>query len=191
MKQAIACIILCFALIGQAQAQRYLPKQKGIQITGALADDFTLKKRDGQAFYAGLAVSSYNKKGNRWVFGGDYFQRLYGYKDILIPVSQITGEGGFYYKFLSDPSKTCFFSVGGSALAGYETQNWGKKLLFDGASINGKDSFIYGAALTLEMETFLTDRLVFLVNVRERMLLGSAVNKFRFQAGIGLKIIIN
>lgn len=191
MKKLIVCIILCFALTGQVQAQRYLPGQRGIQVTGGFADRFILQKADGQAFYSGLAVSTYNKKGNRWVFGGEYFQKRYAYKDVLIPVSQITAEGGFYYKFLSDPSKTCFFSVGGSALAGYETQNWGKKLLSDGATITGKDSFIYGAALTLEMETFITDRLIFLVNARERMLFGSSVNRFRFQAGIGLKIIIN
>lgn len=175
----------------QASAQRYLPGQKGIQITGGCVDGFTLKNEDGQAFFTGIALSAYTKSGNRWVFGAQYQQKKHGYKDILIPASQITAEGGYYYKFLSDPSKTVFVSVGASAMAGYETINWGKELLFDGASISTKDNFLYGGAVSFEIETFLTDRLVLLVNVRERILLGSDINKFHTQIGIGIKIIIN
>ena len=57
--------------------------------------------------------------------------------------------------------------------------------------IIGKFCFIYGGALTLELETYLTDRVVLLVNARERMLFGSDIGKFHTQVGIGLKFIIN
>jgi hypothetical protein len=76
-------------------------------------------------------------------------------------------------------------------LAGYETVNWNDKLLFDGATIKNADAFIYGGALTLEAETYLTDRIVLLVNVRERLLAGSSVGKLNTRFGIGLKFIIN
>lgn len=92
--------------------------------------------------------------------------------------------------FLSDPSKTFFLSLGGSALAGYETSNWGDKLLFDGATIRNKDTFIYGGAITLELESYITDRIVFLINARERVLWGSTIGKFHVQFGAGLKFII-
>lgn len=191
MKQILLLLTLSLVLIGQAQAQRYLPGQKGVQVTGGFVDGFKLKNQDGQAFFGGIALSTYMKNGNRWVFGAEYLQKKDEYKNILIPVSQITAEGGYYYKFLSDPSKTVFFSVGASAMAGYETINWGKELLFDGATITTEDNFLYGGAVSFEIETYLTDKLVLLLNVRERILLSSDINKFHTQVGVGIKFIIN
>lgn len=191
MHRIILLIILSLALIGQAHAQRYLPRQKGFQVTGGAVDGFQFNNEDGQAFFAGVALSTYTKNGNRWMMGAEYLQKKHQYKDILIPVSQMTAEGSYYYKFLSDPSKTVFFSVGASAMAGYETINWGKELLFDGASIVSKDNFLYGGAISFEIETYLSDRLVLLVNARERILLGSDISKFHTQVGVGIKFIIN
>ena len=191
MKRILLLLTLSLVLIGQAQAQRYLPGQKGVQVTGGFVDGFNLKNQDGQAFFGGIAFSTYTKNGNRWVFGAEYLQKRHEYKNILIPVSQITAEGGYYYKFLSDPSKTVFFSIGASAMAGYETINWGKELLFDGATITTEDNFLYGGAVSFEIETYLTDKLVLLLNVRERILLGSDINKFHTQVGVGIKFIIN
>jgi hypothetical protein len=45
--------------------------------------------------------------------------------------------------------------------------------------------------LTLEVETYLSDRVVLLVNVRERLFAGSSVGKLNTQAGLGLKFIMN
>jgi hypothetical protein len=106
-------------------------------------------------------------------------------------VAQFTAEGGYYYSFLSDPSKTFLLSIGASGLAGYETSNWGKKMLFDGATLLNQDAFLYGGALTLELETFITDRIIFLVNAREHAVWGSSIGKFSTQLGAGIKIIIN
>ncbi|MFR3214814.1 MAG: conjugal transfer protein TraO [Dysgonomonas mossii] len=191
MKRIVLLLIVSLVLMGQAHAQRYLQGQKGIQVTGGFVDGFTLEKEDGQAFYGGLALSTYTKNGNRWVLGAEYMQKSHEYKDILIPVSQITAEGGYYFKFLADPSKTFFFSIGASAIAGYEMVNWGKELLFDGASITTEDNFLYGGGISFEIETFLSDRFALLINARERILLGSEINKFHTQVGIGFKVIIN
>ena len=54
-----------------------------------------------------------------------------------------------------------------------------------------KDCFIYGGALTLELEAYLTDRVALLLNARERALFGSDIGKFHTQVGIGVKFIIN
>ena len=48
-----------------------------------------------------------------------------------------------------------------------------------------------GGALTLELETYITDRIVLLANVRERALWGSPLGVFTTQFGLGVKIIIN
>ncbi|KAA6300741.1 MAG: hypothetical protein EZS26_003106 [Candidatus Ordinivivax streblomastigis] len=188
----IFTLALCFALSGEAYAQRYLPGQHGIQFTAGSVNGFNLDTKSNDfAFHAGTAYSTYTKNGNRWVLGGEYLEKRYPYKDLSLPQAQFTAEGGYYLKFLSDGSKTLFFSLGVSALAGYETINWDKKLLPDGATIQNGDAFLYGAALTLESEIYLADCVAFLINVRERLLMGSSVGKFNTQLGIGLKFIIN
>ena len=116
--------------------------------------------------YAGFAVSGYTKKANRWVVGAEYLLKNYEYRNVTVPRTQFTAEGGYYLKFLSDPSKTLFLSIGGSALTGYETVNWGNKMLYDGSKLLAKDAFIYGGAITLELETYVTDRIVLLAGIR-------------------------
>ena len=94
-------------------------------------------------------------------------------------------------KFLSDPAKIFFLSVGGSALVGYETLNWGEKVLYDGSMLSYRDAFVYGGALTLELESYVTDRIVLLAHLRERVLWGSSLGKFTTQFGLGVRFIIN
>ena len=186
-------IMMLFALCltsFQAHAQRYLPGMKGLQVTAGMTDGVHWNANTDFAYHIGAAYSVYTKNANRWVIGGEYLEKHYPYKDLQIPVSQFTGEGGYYLNFLSDRKKTFFLSLGLSALAGYETSNWGDKLLSDGSTLMDKDGFVYGGALTLELESYITDRVVFLINARERCLFGSSVGKFHTQFGIGLKIIM-
>ena len=186
-------IILLFGVcltFNRAHAQRCLSGMRGIQLTGGLSDNMRWKNGDGFGYHAGIAVSTYTKNAHHWVVGVEYLEKRYGYRDCLYPASQFTGEGGYYLNFLSDRKKTFFLSLGWSALAGYETSNWGDKLLPDGSTLTDKDGFVYGGALTLELESYITDRVVFLINARERCLFGSSVGKFHTQFGIGLKIIM-
>lgn len=101
---------------------------KGLQVTGGMADGVHWNSKSDFAYYFGAAMSAYTKNGNRWVVGGEYLEKHYPYKDLQIPVSQFTGEGGYYLNFLSDRKKTFFLSLGLSALAGYETSNWGGQI---------------------------------------------------------------
>lgn len=193
MKSTIFIMIL-FALclnFNQAHAQRYLPGMKGLQVTAGMADGFHWNGKSDFAYHIGAAYSIYTKHADRWVIGGEYLEKRYDYKDIRIPVQQFTAEGGYYLNFLSDRRKTFFLSAGLSALAGYETSNRGNKLLPDGSTLLGKDAFVYGGALTLELETYLTDRMVLLLNIRERAMFGSSIGTFHTQVGIGMKFIIN
>ena len=157
------CICLPFAA-GECFAQRYLPGQKGIQLMLGGVDDF------GSA---------------------DYVKKHYSYKDIAIPKAQFTGEVGYFVPFFSDRGRNVFFSAGLSALAGYETTNWNCKLLYDGATLKNDGCFIYGFAPAFEMEAFLSDRLVFLFNVRQRIFFGSSVGNFHTAVVVGVKYIFN
>jgi len=187
MKKTVLLIFVFGFLFQYSNAQRYLPGQRGIQLTAGTVNRINPQR----AFYGGIALSSYTQDDSRWVFGAEFLQKQLDYKQIKIPVAQFTGEGGYYYSFLSDPSKTLLLSIGASGIAGYETINWGKKLLFDGATLSDQDTFVYGGAITLELETFITDRIIFLINARERVLWGSSVGKFSTQLGTGIKFIFN
>ena len=152
MRKYIAIIIASLALFtGQAHAQRCLPKMQGIEVRADMADGFNLGGKDG-GYSFGAALSTYTKKGNKWVFGGEYLLKNNPYKDTKIPVAQFTAEGGYYFKILSDARKIVFVYAGASALAGYEAVNWGKKVLHDGSTLHDRDAFIYGGALTLDVE---------------------------------------
>ena len=127
MRKYIAIIIASLALFtGQAHAQRCLPKMQGIEVRANMADRFNPGGNDG-GYSFGAALSTYTKKGNKWVFGGEYLLKNNPYKDGKIPVAQFTAEGGYDFKILSDARKIVFVYAGASALAGYESVNWAKR----------------------------------------------------------------
>ena len=193
MKRFVLLLVASLALcVGQANAQRCLPKMRGIELRGGMADGFYSHSNRADAGYCfGAALATYTKGGDKWVFGGEYLQRYNPYKERRIPTVQFTAEGGFYYNFLSDARKIFFVYIGGSALAGYETVNWGDKVLFDGSRLASRDAFIYGGAISLEVEAYLADRIALTMNVRERCLWGGSTGHFHTQYGIGMKFIID
>jgi hypothetical protein len=188
MRKLVFVFIITLSIaVPNLSAQRYLPGMRGLQITTGGVNALNLKK----GFHWGVALSKYTKHADRWVFGAEYLQKKHTYKDLTVPQSQFSIDAGYYRKFLSDNRKTFFLSVGASAMAGYETINWGEKLLPDGATIANTDAFLWGAALTLETEIYLSDRVVIIGNVRERLLTGSSIGKLNTRFGVGIKFIIN
>ena len=191
MRKFLFLVVVSLALIGQANAQRCLPGMRGIQLMTGMADGFYNRaNQDETGYYFGVALSTYTVGGNKWVFGGEYLQKYNPYKDSRIPTTQFTTEGGYYVHVLSDANKIFFLYLGGSALAGYETVNWDEKILFDGSQLTNKDAFIYGGAITLEVESYLSDRIVLLFNTRERCLWGGSTGHFHTQVGAGIKFIL-
>jgi len=195
MKRVAFILMLALSLTlteGQVFAQRALPGMRGIELRGGMVDGwYSTSPSSATGYYYGLAMSCYAKNANKWVLGAEYLNRSYPYKSTCIPMAQFTGEGGYYYKFLSDGSKTFFFYLGGSALVGYETVNWGDKRLYDGSTLQNRDRFIYGGAVTLEAETYLADRIILSLFGRERVMWGTTSGHFHTQFGLGLKFIID
>ena len=188
MKKLFVLIIIALCIVApETMAQRYLASMRGLQVTAGSVNALNYDK----GFHTGIAFSQYTKRTDRLVFGFEYLEKSHSYKDITVPQSQFTVDAGYYLKFISNARKWLFVSVGASGMAGYETVNWGEKLLFDGATLENKDKFLWGAALTLETEIYLIDRLVLLVNIRERLLSGSSIGNLNTQFGLGIKVIIN
>ena len=161
MKRNFIFIILLLALFtGQAEAQRRLPGMKSVRFTAEMADGFYSRADRHDAGYAfSLAVATYTKKGNQWVFGCEMLQRNNPYRNTYVPLSQYTGV------------------------------NNGNRLLDDGASLRKYESFIYGGAVTLEAEGYLSDSIALLLCLRERFVWGGASGRCHFQYGAGVKYI--
>ena len=188
MKLILLIIGMCFCL--SMKAQRYLPQQQGLQVTFGSVDGYGLIKDKDLGYHIGIARSGYTSNGNRWIVGAEYLEKYYCYKTCPIPMSQFTAEAGYYYNFLSTRKKDVFFSIGASAIGGYEVSNWGEKDMQDGAMLMNEDCFVGGGAISFEIETFVTDRIIILLNIKERILFGSSVGEFHTQIGVGVKYII-
>ena len=90
MKKYLFVVVALLALVGQANAQRYLPGMRGVELRGGFVDG-------GQKpvnYYLGVGVSAFTKNGNRWVFGAGYLNKQNEYKDLQKPKAQFTAEGG-------------------------------------------------------------------------------------------------
>lgn len=186
----IAAMLSLFG--GRAMAQRCLPGMSAVEIKANMADGFYTGNSRNCGYDLGIFYSVFTgNHGNTWSFGGEYLQTFkpYGEKG-CIPVAQFTGEAGYNLHILSDYSMTFHLYGGISALAGYETVNWGKKTLSDGSTLHDGDNFIYGGALNLQAEFYLSDKIALTANVKGRFTFGSDVQIYHTTYGIGVKFII-
>ena len=107
------------------------------------------------------------------------------------PFGAVYGRRRILPEFPFQCGKSVLPHLGGSALAGYETVNWSDKKLYDGATLKNGDAFVYGCALTLEMELYLADRAALTASLRERFLWGGSLGHCHTQYGIGIRFMIN
>src|SRR5690606_31167009 len=119
-----------------------------------------------------IALTIYGMNGHYRIGGLEYSYRLALYKDLRIPLETYTGEAGYSFLLWGDYRRTIAFHAGFTAVAGYETITRGKNLLRDGARILDENSFIYGAGGRLSLETYISDRFVFLLQGRSKIFWG-------------------
>lgn len=177
----------------RAMAQRTLPGMESVEVRANMVDGFYTGSSRNCGYSFGVYYSVF--KGNNaheWVFGGEYLQtyKPYGEKG-RIPVAEFTGEVGYNLHLYSNYSQFFHLYGGISALAGYETVNWGKKLLSDGATLHNSDAFIYGGAVNIQADFYLSDRIALTANLKERFIFGNSTGHFRFQWGAGIRIMID
>lgn len=193
MKKAMIIFAALLALCGgRAMAQRSLPGMSSVEIKADMVNGFYTGNSRNCGYNLGVFYSVIKgNNANTWSFGGEYLQtyKPYGEKG-RIPVAQFTGEVGYNLRIVSDYSQTFHFYGGVSALVGYETVNWGKQLLRDGSTIQAKDAFIYGGAVTLSADFYLSDHVALGAHIKERFVFGNDTGHFLFQYGVGVKFIL-
>lgn len=160
-----------------------LPKQKGLEISaGVLSND-----KIGNDYYIHAAMTVNEKNGNYQIWALEYTHQYHLYKELRIPQETYTAEGGYSVFLLGDPRKNITLNAGMTGVIGYETINRGEAMLYDGAKIVSEDNFIYGAGGRLTLETYLSDRFVFILQGRTKVLWGTDMKQFRPSAGVGLR----
>lgn len=116
-----------------------------------------------------------------------FLRKTIDYKNWEIPLEDFLGEIGYSKKLLSDARKVITLNGGVTAVAGYESVNRGDSILFDGGLLKNKNGFVFGTGGRLSLETYLSDRIVFMLQGRIRVLWGTDLERFRPSTGIGLR----
>lgn len=183
MKKYIYILMLVLTGITVMQAQRMMPKQKGLEINaGTLSNENQSRNYD---LNIGMTING--KNGNYQLWGLEYTHQHSQYKYIRIPQETYTLEGGYSFFLLGDAGKNITLNAGITGVVGYESINRGKALLYDGAKIVSEDNFIYGVGARLSFETYLSDHFVLLLQARTKVLWGTDTEQFRPSTGIGVR----
>ena len=192
IKKAIIIVAAMLTLLGgRAMAQRCLPGMSAVEVRADMVNGFYTGNSRNCGYDFGVFYSVFKGNANTWSFGGEYLQNYkpYGEKG-RIPVAQFTGEVGYNLHIVSDYSQTFHLYGGVWVLGGYETVNWGKHTLSDGSTIRNGDAFIYGGALTLSADFYLSDRLALGAHIKERFVFGNDTGHFLTQFGVHVKLTI-
>ena len=180
-----AAVAMAFSL--PSQAQRLIPKQRGIEVVGSVPLIKGEKFLAADNFGMGASLTRYLGRENYTFVMAEYEQQNMPYRDYGVKLKDVLLHLGYMHPILSDNGKNVFLYGGVSALGGYEEINEDKKLLPDGATLLDRSRFVYGGAVHGSVEVFLTDRLLFLVKAQGRLLFGSDVHRFRPVLSAGLR----
>ena len=187
MKKVLFLLACAVATMLPAQAQRLIPKQKGIEVVGSLPMSKGEKLFAKDNFGVGLSLTRYLKRENYAFMGMEYEQQNMPYRSYDVKLKDAFVHLGYMHPILSDNGKNVLLYGGVSALGGYEEINDDKPFLPDGAKLLDHSRFVYGGALHLSLECFLTDNVLLLLKGQGRVLFGTDVHQFRPALSAGVK----
>ena len=180
-----AAVAMAFSL--PLQAQRLIPKQRGVEVVGSVPLIKGEKFLAADNFGMGVSLTRYLSHENYAFVMAEYEQQNMPYRSYNVKLKDALLQVGYMHPVFSDRGKNIFLYGGISALGGYEQLNEDKKLLPDGATLLDRSRFVYGGAVHGSVEVFLTDRVLFLVKAQGRLLLGTDVHRFRPAVSAGLR----
>lgn len=182
MKKYIIFSMLVF-LSMKLHAQRMVYKQKSVEVSAGILNT----NHVGKNFYVNLTLNSFAKHGHYWIWGMEYQKKTIDYKSWEIPVEDLFGEIGYSLKLLSDSRKFITLNGGLTGVGGYEYVNKGDSVLIDGGVLQNKNQFVFGTGGRLSLEAYLSDRIVFMLQGRIKVLWGTDLERFRPSTGVGLR----
>ena len=187
MKKYLFLLACAVATMLPAQAQRLIPKQKGIEVVGSLPIIKGEKLFAKDNFGLGLSFTRYLKRENYSFLTVEYEQQNIPYRSYDVKLKEAFVHLGYMQPIVSDNGKNVLLYGGVSALGGYEEINDDKPFLPDGAKLLDRSRFVYGGALHLSIECFLSDNVLLLLKGQGRILFGTDVHHFRPAVSAGIR----
>lgn len=187
MKKYLFLLACAVATMLPAQAQRLIPKQKGIEVVGSLPIIKGEKLFAKGNFGLGLSLTRYLKRENYSFLTVEYEQQNIPYRSYDVKLKEAFVHLGYMQPIVSDNGKNVLLYGGVSALGGYEEINDDKPFLPDGAKLLDRSRFVYGGALHLSIECFLSDNVLLLLKGQGRILFGTDVHHFRPAVSAGIR----
>lgn len=182
-------VVLMICSLGEAKAQRLLPKQGGITLLGSTTGISQKGLFEPKAYAITAELSQYLRRFNYWFVGGEYRQRQNcTYARYSIPVQEYLLQLGYMHPILVDARKTLLIYGGLSATGGYQEINKGINRLSNGAVIVSRSRFVYGCTPQVSLELLLTDNFILQLRGKGMFLWGSDLNLFYPSLGGGIKI---
>ena len=182
-----ACVAVAMAFSLPLQAQRLIPKQRGIEVVGSVPLIKGEKFLAADNFGMGASLTRSLGHENYTFVMAEYEQQNMPYRDYNVKLKDALLQVGYMHPVLSDNGKNVFLYAGISALGGYEELNEDEKLLPDGATLLDRSRFVYGGAVHGSVEVFLTDKVLFLIKAQGRFLFGTDLHRFRPVVSAGLR----
>lgn len=141
------CIAVAMTFSLPSQAQRLIPKQRGVEVAGSAPLIKGEKFLAAGNFGMGAALTRYLGRENYTFVMAEYEQQNMPYRNYNVKLKDALLQVGYMHPVLSDRGKNVFLYGGISALGGYEQLNEDKKLLPDGATLLDCSRFVYGGAV--------------------------------------------
>ena len=181
------CAVVAMAFSLPSQAQRLIPKQRGVEVVGSIPLIKGKKFLAADYFGMGASLTRYLGRENYTFVMAEYEQQNMPYRSYKVKLKDALLQVGYMHPVLSDRGKNVFLYGGISALGGYEQLTEDKRQLPDGATLLDHSRFVYGGAVHGSVEVFLTDRVLFLIKTQGRFLFGTDVHRFRPAVSAGLR----
>lgn len=188
----VGLLSLLLGAIGQpVSAQRLLPNQNGLEVMGGIV----FQPRVGNPINSGdfsveAGYNHYFRVGNYLSVTADYEQRHYTYKEWRIPIQDALLQVSYNHPLVMNRGRDILLYAGLAVLGGYEFVNNGEAIMPNGATLQNQSRWVYGVSPMISLETYLCDRLVFVLRGEGRFLFNQQTYLIRPTVQAGLRVII-
>lgn len=188
----VGLLSLLLGAIGQpVSAQRLLPNQNGLEVMGGIVFQPRVSNPINSGdFSVEAGYNHYFRVGNYLSVTADYEQRHYTYKEWRIPIQDALFQVSYNHPLVMNRGRDILLYAGIAALGGYEFVNNGETIMPNGATLQNQSRWIYGISPMISLETYLYDRLVFVLRGEGRFLINQQTYLIRPTVQAGLRVII-
>lgn len=188
----VGLLSLLLGAIGHpVSAQRLLPNQNGLEVLGGIVFQPRVSSPINSGdFSVEAGYNHYFRVGNYLSVTADYEQRHYTYKEWRIPIQDALLQVSYNHPLVMNRGRDFLLYAGIAVVGGYEFVNNGETIMPNGAMLQNQSRWIYGVSPMVSFETYLCDRLVFVLRGEGRFLFNQQTYLIRPTIQAGLRIII-